>query len=243
MNATFHENTFRLLGLKPQFSAMAAAQVVEAERRLGLRLASSVREWYCTESAIENLRRYSNQDCPIALNDFVQKNWKSRRLIPFKNENQFVCTWAILLDGSEDPPVYVDVDSGGTQWNILAQTFSEYIYTCVWDYGFVLEQPALVQAQNDPLSPEAHFHLLEQFNVEPRTHGWPGNTQHRFARDDRAILIWAGDRQADWFVGASDANSLEEVLRTVWDLDGVGESFYDCTEIGKAVLERIRGRG
>ena len=45
---------------------------------------------------------------------------------------------------------------------------------------------------------------------------------------------------ADWFVGAADASSLEKALRLVWHLDGVGESFYDCSEIAKVILAELK---
>jgi hypothetical protein len=124
---------------------------------------------------------------------------------------------------------------------MLAPTFSTYVYACVWDYALVLDRPALVQAQNQPLSQEAVGQLRSHFNEQPPTFGWPGSTQHRFACKDCAILIWDGEGQADWFVGADDATSLEAALCAVWDLDGVGQSLYDCDEIGKSVLDRIRG--
>jgi hypothetical protein len=222
-------------------SPAAAAEVEHTERRLGFRLPSSVRQWYCNEDAIDLLAKYSNQDWPISLREFAMIKRKTRRLLPFKSENQGVCLWAILLDGSEDPPVYVDVDSDGVQWIMQAATFSGYIYACVWDYVFVLDQPALVEAQNEPLSQEAINELARVFSEQPRTFGWPGNTQHRFTGKDQAILIWAGDEQADWFVGARDAGSLETALRAVWKIYGVGQSFYDCSEIGESVLEKIRG--
>jgi hypothetical protein len=145
-----------------------------------------------------------------------------------------------LLDGSDDPPVYVDVDSNGVQWDLQAPTFSAYVYSCVWDYVFVLDQSVLVQAQNEPLSTEAIGELRGRFRQQPSTFGWPGNTQHRFAGNGHAILIWAGEEQADWFVGAHDPVSLESVVREVWMLDNVGQSFYDCDEMGKIVLDRIR---
>ena len=240
---SFHTATFRLLGIEPQVSPATVSEVESAERRLGLRLPSSVREWYGIEDAIDFLAKYSNQDWPIPLREFAVRVWKSHRLLPFKNENQGVCVWAIVLDGSDDPPVYVDVDSNGAQWNIQAPTFSAYVQACVWDYALVLDQPALVQAQNEPLSSDAINELSRSFSEQLRTFGWPGSTQHRFAGKDQAILIWSGDNQADWFVGARDEASLELALRAVWNLDGVGESFYDCSEVGKQVLDKIRGDG
>ena len=237
---SFHSATFRLLRSEPDVSSAAVSAVESAQRRLGFRLPPSVREWYCNEEAIDILAKYSNQDPPIPLKKFAVTEWNSLRLLPFKYENQGVCTWSISLDGSDDPPVYIDVDSDGKQWNMQAPTFSAYIYACVWDYASVLDQPAVVQAQNEPLSEEAVSELRRHFSQQPPTFGWPGSMQHRFAGKQCAILIWAGEGQADWFVGARDAKSLEGALRIVWNLDGVGQALYDCTELGKAVLDGIR---
>jgi hypothetical protein len=238
----FHLDTFRLLDYEPQVSPAGLRQVEDAERRIGSRLPRSVREWYCSMDAIEILSKYSNQDWPIPPGDFAIQEWKTHRLLPFKEENQGVCLWAILLDGSDDPPVYIDVDSNGAQWTMQAPSFSTHIYACVWDYAVVLHRIALVQAQSVPLSSEAVEQLRRHFPEQPPTFGWPGSTQHRFGSRDQAILIWASEDQADWFVGAGDEWSLESALRTVWDFDGVGQLLYDCSEMGKAVLDRIRGR-
>jgi hypothetical protein len=124
---------------------------------------------------------------------------------------------------------------------IPVQEFSTYIYTCVWDYHVVLRQPALVQAQNGPLSPQALQALQGLFDERPRTAGWPGSAQYRFDGRQHGILIWSMEaQQADWFVGAADANSLESALRLVWHLDGVGESFYDCSKIAKVILAKLK---
>jgi hypothetical protein len=241
--SSFHSAAFRLLGIEPQVSPAALADVERTERRLGFRFPPSIRAWYCNAKAIELLAKYSNQDWPIALQEFEVREWNSHRLLPFKNENQGVCVWAILLDGSNDPPVYVDVDSNGTQWTIHAPTFSAYIYACVWDYASVLFQPALVQAQNQPFATEAVNQLRAFCSEQLRTFGWPGNAQHRFEGEDWSVLIWSGEDQADWFIGAGDADSLETALRLVWNIDGVGKSLYDCSEIGAAVLHKIGHEG
>ena len=41
-------------------------------------------------------------------------------------------------------------------------------------------------------------------------------------------------------MGAADANSLESALRLVWHLDGVGESFYDCSKTAKEILAKLK---
>jgi hypothetical protein len=237
---SFHSATFRLLPSEPRVSSAARSVVESAERRLGFGLPASVREWYCNQEAINILAKYSNQEPPIALEKFAVTEWNSLRLLPFKYENQGVCTWSILLDGSDDPPVYVDVDTDGAQWTVQAPTFSAYIYACVWDYVVVFDQPGLVQAQNEPLSAEALDQLRDGFTEQAPTFGWPGSTQHRFVGKGQAILIWAGEDQANWFLGARDAKSLETALRAVWGIDNVGQSFYDCSEIGKVVIDTIR---
>ncbi len=239
----YHSAVFRLLAIEPQVSPAAVVDLEHTERRLGIRLPSSVREWYCNEKAIDLMAKYSNSDWPIPLQEFEVRQWKSHRLLPFKYENQGVCVWVLVLDGSDDPPVYVDVDANGAQWNIQAPTFSAYIYACVWDYVCVLDQPGLVQAQNQPLSPAAVDQLRRLFAEQPQTFCWPGIVQHRFAGKDQAVLIRAGEDQADWFLGAGDADSLETALRAVWQVDGVGESLYGCSESGRSVLERIRRGG
>lgn len=238
---SFHRATFELLGDLPRSSTAALGDLEKTERRLGMRLPASVREWYLYDDALLILALHSNDDPPIPVEEFSLTESMAGRLIPIRRENQGVCTWAVLLDGSDDPPVVVDVDSNGTAWQPLAEKFSTYVYTCVWDYHVVLRRPALVQAQNAPLSPQALHTLQGLFGERPRTFGWPGCAQHRFAGDQHGILIWATkDQQADWFVGAADAISLESALRLVWDLDAVGEAFYDCSETAKVILAKLK---
>jgi hypothetical protein len=152
-----------------------------------------------------------------------------------------VCTWAVNFNGSDDPAVLVDVDTDGTQWNVQSKSFSEYVYSCVWDYKLVLNQPALVQAQNRELTDAALEILSRRLRPELKTRGWPGAlTQFRFRGSQHGILIWSGEGQADWFVGAPDAVSLHSALCDVWHIDGVGESFYECSDIAGDVLDELR---
>jgi hypothetical protein len=238
----YHAAAFRLLNSEPRTSRAAEVALQDAESRLGIAFPASVREWYACQDALQILAEHSNQDPPIAVKDFAIVDWQSRRLLPFRHENQGVCTWAILLDGLEDPPVYVDVDSGGKEWQPLAPTFSAYVYSCVWDHKLVFERPAVVQAQNEILSRSALDGLAAPFTEELQTHGWPGSTQYRFINDLAAILIWSSELQADWFIGSPNASSLQAALVKVWKLDNVGQSLWACSPIGKAVLEKIRGR-
>lgn len=239
MGSSFHGATFGILGFEPKRSAQAMAAVADCEHRLGTALPASVREWYGYEGAIGILAEHSNDDHPIPVDEFAVTEWQSLRLLPIQHENQWVCTWAVSLDGSDDPPVYVDVDSNGAVWHLLVSAFSTYVYTCVWDYRLVLNQRLLVQAQNDPISLTALNRLSANFSPRASTSGWPGSTQHRFMGEDQAILIWASEGQADWFVGAKDEHSLEAALKVVWNLDHVGEALFSTTERGESVLASI----
>jgi hypothetical protein len=239
--ASFHAATFELLGTPPRVSTAAFSELERTEQRLGARLPPAVREWYAYDGALSILATHSNDDPPIPVQEFSLRESSAGRLIPIRRENQGVCIWAVLLDGSDDPPVLVDVDTDGAVWQRLTESFSTYVYTCVWDYRVVLRRPALVQAQNRPLSPQALQTLQGLFEGGPRTSGWPGSAQYRFGGDRHGVLIWADEsQQADWFVGAVDASSLESALRLVWDLDGVGGEFYACSEIAEIVLPKLR---
>jgi hypothetical protein len=121
-----------------------------------------------------------------------------------------------------------------------APNFSTHVWACVWDYSRVLDLAALVQAQNQPLSLTALDELRALLSEQSPTFGWPGRVQHRFASEGVSILIWASEDQADWFLGASDSQSLEATLRQLWSLDCLGESLWANSDIGESVLQRIK---
>ena len=236
----YYAATFRLLGFEPETSGAMERIVDAAENRLGRALPKSVRQWYARNGAIEILAEHSNDDPLIPIERFAVIEWQSRRLLPFRNENQGVCTWAVDFDGSDYPPVYVDVDSGGKEWQLLAPTFSTYVFSCVWDHRMVLHRPALVQAQNRALSESVVEALTDYFRQEIRTHGWPGKTQYRFTADRGAILIWSSERQADWFIGAPESVGLELLLGQIWDLGELGASLYGTSQVGRIILDKLR---
>jgi hypothetical protein len=217
-------------------------ELAEAERRLGVQLPGAVREWYSYENGVAILAEHSNGDPPLQVRDFILLEWKSRRLLPIRNENQGVCVWAVELDGSDDPGVWIDVGADGTHWSRLASSFSVYVFTCIWDYRRVLQREPLVQAQNGPLSGAALEILRRRFREEPQTRGWPGSVQYRFEDGSGAILIWASEDRADWFIGAETGASLERAISAVWPLDGVGPELHGCSTQGKNVLAALRGR-
>lgn len=242
----FHAKTLKLLNVAPVISAIAISRLDDVETRIGRRLPSSVREWYSLPDACKLLRQYSNDDWPLEVAEFgVPRNdtlgggphdLLARGMIVFRYENQGVCVWAFGLDGSDDPPVYVDFDSQFKTWTKCAPTFSEHLYAWMWDYATVLTKDLLIQAQNRPLSETALGFLKENLEVGPETYGWPGRTQYRFSSGDQRILIWASEDQADWWLTADDEDSLGQLSQNVWQCDEVGQQFWSNSERAAPLL-------
>ncbi len=246
----FHARTLDLLPRRPTVSKAAAESIAHVERRIAMPLPTSLREWYSYKNACEILETYSNDDPPVALNELGRPHtdWESggtrdlvaEGLLVIRHENQGVCRWAARLDGSDDPPVVVAYDSALRGWQRCADRFSDYVYSCVWDYTFVFGRELLIQAQNGPLTEAALRELRSQFGVELTTYGWPGHTQYRFEKDDRHLLIWVQDDQADWWLAADAERSVAEAMDLVWRLDQVGDAFWSNTDDGQAVVDRMR---
>jgi hypothetical protein len=238
---SYHADAFTLLGIAPPQAGTDQAVDI-AELQLGCKLPASVREWYSCAAAVPILNDHSNKDPAVPPEDFRIVDWNSHLLIPLRYENQGVCTWAIALDGSSDPPIYVDLSKLGATWTLHAPTFSRFVYATIWDHIAVLRRRVLVQAQNWPLSADTLKQLTTIAGVERETFAWPGNIQHRFTLGGGALLVWASDRQADWFIAADDELDLRSVLVQLWDLDSVGPNLYAVTHAGARVLASLQKR-
>ena len=232
----FHSQTLKLLNVDPVISDSALTKLDAVEARIGRELPASIREWYALNGASELLHQYSNNDWPLEVNDFGQPqkvtlngaphDLLARDLVVFRYENQGVCVWAFGIDGSDDPPVYVDVDSQFKSWIKCAPTFSEHLYAWMWDYAKVFTKELLVQAQNEPLSETALDILRGNLDTGPVTYGWPGHTQYRFSKGDQRLLIWASANQADWWLTADREESLQALIESVRSCDKVGKSLW-----------------
>jgi hypothetical protein len=249
----YHSDTLKLIGVEPQKSDDSGEALAQVEARIRRPLPASVREWYELEDACEILRAYSNADPPLEIADLgkVDKytdgegphDLLSRHLLLFKRENQGVCAWAIHLNGTDDPPVVVDVDTQFRSWVPCADSFSQYVYSCVWDHSQVIQntysEDLLLQAQNRPLSKEALEFLRVHFQAELVTYGWPGEMQYRFLNGDQRILIWANPKQADWQIVADSEQSLARLVALVAPLDSLAKSLWSHAAEGQALLKRI----
>lgn len=239
----FHTKTFALLRHEPVIREWLSAQLDSIESRLEMRLPAAVRDWYLREGALKILAKNSNSDEPIAAENFAAVKKGRDFVIPFKNENQGVCRWAFALDGSDDSPVYVDMDDDNTEpWQLNSRRFSEHVLAGVWDYQIVLDRAALVEGQMPPLEEETVQRLKGAFESEISTFGWPGGQQFRFRKGVTGVLIWASRDQADWFLGSDDEESLAATIIALSDCAGLRDRLYGCSELGRAALDIARQR-
>lgn len=245
----FHARTLRLMNTAPTISPAAVKDLDAAEARIGRKLPESVREWYSLEGACTFLRKYSNDDPPLEVREFGlpltdtggegPHDLLAGGLVVFRYENQGVCVWAFGLDGADDPPVYVDVDTQLETWTKCAPTFSAHLYAWMWDYAKVLTADLLVQAQNRAFSGAALGFLREEFDAGLETYGWPGQTQHRFSKEDQRLLIWASEDQADWWMTADSDRTLIALIEKVRYCDRVGERLWSNSERAESLLRGL----
>ena len=244
----FHQAALELIITKPGFSDTNARILAERERISGRSFPAAVREWYSFDRSVELLQAYSNCDWPVPLDrlgapaenwygagprDFLQGN-----LLWFMTENQGVCNWAVKLDGSDDPPVMVEVDSApNDRWRQLTASFSEFIFCQIWDH------PPFLQccAQEGDLAPQDLQLLNRQFASGPITRVWPGSFNRRFSSADGRVLIWSSDEHgADWFLFANGEARMENLLRSLWQCGNLPGTLYGIGPEAERALARVR---
>jgi hypothetical protein len=151
---SYHQNVFDLLDIEPAPSEAALRMIEECERRCQKRLPAAVRDWYALDGVVHLPDDpltveygylwwdYSNDDHPVALAEVLRAfergvgaGPRSRRPdVTVLVENQGCCSWYIRLDGSDDPPVRVDLDfeTGGSK--TVAPHFSEFVFDWIAGY-------------------------------------------------------------------------------------------------------------
>ena len=212
----YHEQALELAGQKLEMSPSAEARVRSLETELGRRVPLSLRQLVVSNLWPALLAQFSNCDEPIEVEAMSRPPWRKRSLdapviLPFMVENQGVCTWAVRLDGSDDPEVLVEVDSGDPpEWQTAAPSFSAWLNCQVRDH--LLLERALFTAQAEPLEPATLSELEQTFSCGPKTYGWPTPVVHRFSSSLGSILLWAGDDQCDWWIAPSSLSQARDLL-------------------------------
>jgi hypothetical protein len=247
---TDHRRTFDLLGIEPPVSEASVRQLDELERHRGITLPASVREWYVRDGAVARLSGHRNEDHASPIAELGQPlthaegapfDAVAHGLLPVLVENQAVCTWAVCLDGTEDPPVVVAVDGQLADWRPHAETFSAFVYGRLWDHAVALARPHMITAPLPSLMPGVLAALREAFDEEPMTEGFPGDVQHRFGGADRSILIWAErNGPSDWMLTADTPEALEALVQAVAPLVTLDEHACGNSAESEALLGRLR---
>jgi len=100
--------------------------LARAEKRLGVRFAPSVHEWYGEIDGNDLLSTYSNKDRALAPDEFELVRMDGKSLVIIMVENQAVCRWAFEVDGTDDPAVHVQLKPWSGRLFRFARTFSEF---------------------------------------------------------------------------------------------------------------------
>lgn len=242
--STYHIQAFELLNLEPKDSVEGRKLLHSIEEELNITLPAAFREWYTLANATQTLADYSNNDHPIPISKLGRpfERWLpydpvKNGILPFMVENQSVCTWAIRLNADDDPAVLVEVDSGSPpQWQLCAERFTDWVYLLIRDW--LTLQRMRFQAQAIPLSKQDLAMLGETFQEIGRTYTWPGVINYRWHNACGDFIIWAGSRQADWFV--SPLPGMEQALLThVCHCGNLAQSLYAMTEEDERYLEQL----
>lgn len=249
----YHQATFALLGERPLVSSQTTETVAQFEQRRQITLPASVREWYSLKQGVTILDEYSNGDHAISLEDLEtrERYWSGghyhapdllkKGLLPILVENQGVCTWAIQLNGADDPPVVVSFD--GTMpfavWQPCADTFSTFVYTRVWDFHCLRRDYVLFGWEKALSSVDLHF-LQTHFQEGPQTYSYPGLFNYRFSQGDEAFILFECEDHTDWWVSAESEESLWQVTKMVWECGTLKQSLKAWTPTGETVLAKLR---
>jgi hypothetical protein len=199
---------------------------------------------------LNSLKEYSNCDEPVAIAELgvPAPHWRERepidflreRLLWIMTENQGVCLWAVRLDGTNDPPVVVDVDSTPRiAWRPFASSFSEFIYCQICDHP---KNKLQCGAQEVGLGEVDLVRLQREFEPGPTTFGWPGDTNSRFSTPDGRILICDREKDgaADWLLFADDEEQIERLIRCVWNCGRLASTLYGVDSAAERIVKRVR---
>lgn len=226
------------VGVKPSRFKEAEGVIQAVEKRIGRKLPGAVAEWLAIEGIEEISNRYSNSDPVVAAGDLGKRDMGE--YLHIRSENQGVCYWGVLMNGEEDPPVFVANEMDFKNPVMYARLFSEYARAFMWDWRRVLQDNAGIQAQNRPVSKEALEFMKGRFSSEVETWGWLGETQHRFYTPTQRVLIWAGEQQADWNLAGDSEDDLQLLVKMLWEVDDLGKSLWSNDGVGERILKRVR---
>lgn len=201
----YHQGAYALAGYRPAPSAANEASVLAFENRTGVAIPAALRELMLADGWPRFLHEAGNLDAPADLDRLDESRWTSHEplaagYLPFMDENQGVCSWAVRLDAGNDPAVVVDIDHPDEPaWEPSAPSLSQWVRCYVWD-GIVSLRDTLWSAQAPVLEASTLAHLQAHWDDVGVTFGWPGHTMLRFENDIARVLIRCCHDCTDWHV-------------------------------------------
>lgn len=230
ISLTYHQAVFDLIGEKPIVLPQAVEALDYLEQSKGIVLPASVREWYSLEGAASIISRFPS--CGYArevrqLGDIV-RYWLDRSyhevdlleqgLVWVMKEHQDVYSWAIHLNGSDDPPVVVTIENENlipfTKYDLYVETFSTFVYTCAWDEPLVADDQTFGWKRGLLLATELAF-FRDHFQEGPLTLNAPGLFNRRFCSGNKRILIHESEDQTNWYFYAPTDDELKQLVEAV----------------------------
>ena len=151
MPRNFHQATFDKIGKRPLSSRPVIKVLEERERALGITFPSSLRECFSLKGASRILEEYGYSDVPVPIDELGDPEELEHGVIRFLDDGHGMGGWYVLLDGSDDPPVVLEVEGdrhlppeGVDDWTFSdvvkfhpeAEHFSEFVSQRVFTYGY-----------------------------------------------------------------------------------------------------------
>jgi hypothetical protein len=213
----YHRRTLEMIGRWP--ASVSSQGIDAAAARLGLPIPEAVKQWYSVDGTVEILGSYSNCDYPTSPDDFAIECANDRSVIAFLSENQGVCSWAFVLNGSEDPSVMINLNPPDENaWRDCAEHFSSFVFCRVFDHIHWYDDLMYGEIYG-PLTDRDLAFLRDRFTEEPMTRNRADSPTYRFSEGERRIVIWTMEGQSDWYVSSNtqaDLKELKGILQPLW---------------------------
>jgi len=226
MPLKYHQGAFDVIAVTPEFDPAAEERLSHIERERDFQFPASMREWYSQRGAVELLDQKGYCIESVSLEN-LGRTWVDYLSIPrrevdpiaeghltFLHEVQGGTSWTVRLDGSDDPPVFVENDFPKNVRSEACSRFSTFTYCHLWDFRIALGREAYVVVEPFDNSLQTIIELARPFAELPRTHFCLPSTEHRFQMEDHALLIQINDDDGYMTVtlAANDFGSLSKLL-------------------------------
>lgn len=198
MNLIYHQRTIELLNITPEIDPNAVQALDHLEKTLNRRLPPSLREWYSLKNALSYIN--GNQDRVFPIQALIDDplNMLADDMLFLIDENQDVCGWALDLNGTDDPPVLMS-DEDFDWWHDFADTFSDFVFIRVWDFGWSDSYFLRAQVADTNFASDLLAALRSHYAELPMSKGgyWrylPDAKVYRFMQEQkRVVLTLQGD--------------------------------------------------